>query len=396
MSGNPSAFLGTLAVIVLFILTRAAMLTQSWRVSWDVYYYWFGPHHGRAIAELLTEYPTPVAWALSGLHALFPELPSFRAAFTLLMVGLDALTAVLLWRRSLRAGLVWLAFGTAIGVISYHRIDLLTATPVALALLWASARPKAAGALLGLAAAFKLWPALLAPALVAGADGQRRARLLGFTAVGGGLGLASLLLAGWARSVSPLTWQAERGLQIESVAATPLVVGRVLSPDAWHVGVSEFNAVEIAGPGTDAALLVTSVANVLAVVIAAALAWRLSRRPSAEGLAVCVIAITAWMIVVNKTFSPQYLWWLAGPVAIWCIWAASRRQMFIISGSMIALALATGLIFPWCYDAITDGYAAGMVLLAARNAGMVAFAVWALLRAWRVTGDFRVASEKQA
>lgn len=394
-TGSGTRFGGRWA-FVLFILTRAAMLTQSWRVSWDVYYYWLGLHHGRPIADLLTEYPTPVAWALSALHSLFPGLWSFQAAFTLLMVGLDALTAILLWRRSVRAGLLWLAFGTAIGVITYYRIDLVTATPVALALLWASSRPRTAGALLGLAAAIKLWPALLAPALVAGTGAQRRARLLGFAAAGGGLGLASLILAGWGRSVSPLVWQSERGLQIESVAATPLIVGRVLSPETWHVGISRFNAMEITGPGVDAALAATSAANLVLVVLAATLAWRLARRPLPEGMAISVMAVVAWTIVVNKTFSPQYLWWLAGPVAIWCIWTASRRQLLAVSVGVVALALATGLIFPWCYDAITDGTVAGALLLTARNVGVVVLAVWALIRAWHTTGDFQVASEKQA
>ena len=175
------------AVATLFLASRGVMLAFSDRVSWDVYYYWFGLHQDRPAGELLTEYPTPVAWALAGLHAVASELAAFKIWFALIMVGLDALTTVLLWRRSAWMGALWLAFGTAIGPITYFRIDLPTATLVALALLWSSARPRTAGALLGLAAAVKLWPALLAPLLVVGADSQRKPRLVGFLCLRGTL-----------------------------------------------------------------------------------------------------------------------------------------------------------------------------------------------------------------
>lgn len=385
-----------LAVATLFIASRWILLTFSDRVSWDVYYYWFGLHQNRPVGELLTEYPAPVAWALAGLHSVASELTAFKIWFAFIMVGLDAVTMVLLWRRSAWMGALWLAFGTAIGTITYFRIDLPTATLVALALLWSSAKPRTAGALLGLAAAVKLWPALLAPLLVVGADAQRKARLIGFLCMGGGLGLASLLIAGWERSLSPLIWQSERGLQIESIAATPLMLGYAFAPETWNVGFSRFNAAELTGPGVGLALTLTSLATVGPALLAAVLTWRLLKKTSPEALAACIIAVVAWTIVLNKTFSPQYLWWLAGPVAIWCAWASSRRMAAVVGLGTIVLALATGLIFPWCYGSILSGTVAGVLLLAFRNTGVVVFALWALIQAWRTTGDFRVASGKQA
>ena len=384
------------AVATLFLASRGVMLAFSDRVSWDVYYYWFGLHQDRPAGELLTEYPTPVAWALAGLHAVASELAAFKIWFALIMVGLDALTTVLLWRRSAWMGALWLAFGTAIGPITYFRIDLPTATLVALALLWSSARPRTAGALLGLAAAVKLWPALLAPLLVVGADSQRKPRLVGFLCMGGGLGLASLIIAGWERSLSPLAWQSERGLQIESIAATPLMLGYAFDPGTWHVGYSRFNAAELTGPGAGLALALTSLATVVPALLAAVLSWRLLKKASPEALAACFIAVVAWTIVFNKTFSPQYLWWLAGPVAIWCAWASSRRLATAVGLGTIVLALATGLIFPWCYESVISGSAAGVLLLALRNLGVVVLAFWALAHAWRTTGNFQVASGKQA
>ena len=105
-------------------------------------------------------------------------------------------------------------------------------------------------------AALKLWPALLVlPLLGVGRRGTRVAA--GFGITGGGLALASLLIGGWERLVSPLTWQSNRGLQIESVPATPLMWLRAASEGrGWTVGLSRYNAYEISGPGAQFALQV--------------------------------------------------------------------------------------------------------------------------------------------
>ena len=55
--------------------------------------------------------------------------------------------------------------------------------------------PLAGGGVLGLAVALKVSPILILPALLVAGDARRVA--LGFAAVGGGLGLMSLVLAGW-------------------------------------------------------------------------------------------------------------------------------------------------------------------------------------------------------
>ena len=99
------------------------------------------------------------------------------------------------------------------------------------ALLAARRRPWLTGALTGLGAAIKLWPALLAGAFAV----RRRGRgpMLGaFVGVGFGLAALSLAAGGASRLFSPLTWQSGRGLQIESVWATPLMVARAFDPVA--------------------------------------------------------------------------------------------------------------------------------------------------------------------
>ena len=96
--------------------------------------------------------------------------------------------------------------------------------------------------------------------------------------VGVGLALVSLIFGGWTRLVSPLTWQSGRGLQIESIWATPLMIGRALDAQTWVVGMSKFQAYEIFGPGVSVLLTLSTVATVLGFAAIVGLSVRGFRR----------------------------------------------------------------------------------------------------------------------
>lgn len=384
--------LKALGAVAFFIVSRGLSLVASERVWWDVHYYWTGVDSPADISQVLVEYPVPVAWALEVLRTFTGTEQSFRLGFAFCLLLVDAITAILLWRRHPRAGTFWLIFGAGMGAISYYRLDLIPAALVALALLWIVSRPVLAGSLLGVAAAVKLWPALLILPFSADLRGLGRLRILGFGLAGGGLGVASLIHAGWTRSSSPLTWQGDRGLQIESVAATVPMIGHALDAERWPLHFSKFNAWEVTGPGTDAALDLTTALTGALIVVALALMWRMISGASSEAVAVTTLALVGWLIVTNKTFSPQYLWWIAGPVALWCGLTQTRRAAVWVAGGSVCLAVATQLIFPWWYDPIVNGSLAAALLLGARNLGVIVLATWALVRAWRTTDDFGVAS----
>lgn len=389
----------------LFAVTRLLFIVWlSPRVSWDVYYYWFSVNDRPGVSDTLIEYPTPVVWFATALHAIVPGRLEFQLAFALLFVAIDGLTAVALWRKHPAAGRYWVLFGTAVGVIGYYRLDLAPAALVALACLMAYAKPRTSGALLGLGAAIKLWPALLAVPLLGPTLQERggRRRLAGFMVVGGGLGLASLLVSGWTRSTTPLTWQHDRGLHIESVAATPLMIARSLDPanSAWALRFSRYNAWEIVGPGADALTSLTTVGTLGTMLFVLWLGVRAYRRREAnlsivEGTLATTLATICWLIVTNKTFSPQYIWWLAGPLAL--LFAIGGRGYRRLGWSAIAIALATQYVFPWAYDPVVAGQGFAIFVLAARNVGMLALAIIASVAAWRATSHrFRVASSHQA
>src|SRR5215203_6582994 len=196
----------------------------------DVFYY------HRKIAALtsvglgktLNEYPTPVVWILSLPYgATGGGRTGYLIAFIIFMLALDAGFTWALWRAAGRrrdsALDFWLFFVFLIGPLCYVRFDMLPAVLAGGALLAARRRPWITGALTGLGAAVKLWPALLIGSFMSYRP-DRRPVGLAFVVVGFGLALISLIFGGWSRLISPLSWQSDRGLQIESIWATPLML----------------------------------------------------------------------------------------------------------------------------------------------------------------------------
>ncbi|WP_420175349.1 glycosyltransferase 87 family protein [Luteococcus sp. OSA5] len=341
----------------------------------------------------MIEYPTPVLWLLK-----LPDLFSFGhrwayvAAFFILMFLLDAAFSLTLWREGGRlrgkALAFWSAFVPLVGTTSYLRFDIITAVLAGWALLLLRRqRPVAAGAMVGIGAAIKLWPALLWPALMGGRRGAQQTNRgltsLGFWGTGGLLALVSLLWAGWDRLVSPLGWQGHRGLQIESFWSTIPMIQRWLDPHSFWVAVSDFNAWEISGPGTRWFLSAASLSTALgiAAAVAAYVIWlRRGEQRLIEGAALMLLVVYV-MIVTNKTFSPQYIIWVGGPLAAgWAMASENAKDSFQakldehnlaeISEWTLLISLLTQIIYPIGYASLVGhrpGMGAATLVLTARN-----------------------------
>ncbi|HSN43599.1 MAG TPA: glycosyltransferase family 87 protein [Propionibacteriaceae bacterium] len=354
----------------------------------------------------MIEYPTPVLWLLK-----LPDLFAFGhrwayvAAFVALMMAVDAAFALTLWRRGGRlrgpAVAFWALFIFAVGPMSYLRFDVVTAALAGWALIsLLDRRPGLAGALVGVGAAIKLWPALLWPATLVGNRRDRLRSFLGIVLAGGGLALASLIWAGWDRLVSPLTWQSERGLQIESIWASAPMLWRALQPDRFETGVSAYQAWEIHGPLVEVMVTASTTATAVGMLAAvAAYIWWLVRgnQRLVEAAALMLLVIIV-MIVTNKTFSPQYIIWLGGPLAAsFAISARSPhgspesfhddRRLVRIGALLLVLTVATQLIYPIGYGPLAWGspkfphvlLVVMTVVLVARNVGMV-WLLWLVVR----------------
>ena len=268
--GPRAIVIGWLATRLLILVILAAF--ERFVVG-DVFYYHrkINALFTAGLDRTLYEYPTPVVWILwLPYGASFGSRVGYLIAFVVFMLALDAVFAYALWRASGRrhdsAVDFWLIFVPLIGPLAYLRFDMLPAVLAGGALLAARRKPWVTGALTGLGAAIKLWPALLIGAFMSYRSDRRPAGVA-FVVVGFGLALISLIFGGWSRLISPLTWQSDRGLQIESIWATPLMLARAARPDHWIVDISQYQAYEIFGPGVDAWVMISSIATVLGLAV---------------------------------------------------------------------------------------------------------------------------------
>ncbi|MFC7623755.1 glycosyltransferase 87 family protein [Microlunatus sp. GCM10028923] len=379
------------------LLILGVWLNAEYIATGDVGYY-FGKiaNLGRVgLDQTFLEYPTPVTWILSIPYLLSGGNQSgYIVGYVGFMIIIDAAFTIALWRaagdRPGRAVYFWLIFIVCVGPLAYLRFDLIPAVLAGGALLALRRVPALSGVLTGIGAAIKLWPALLIAALAAPKQARRPA-LIGFAVAGFGLALISLIAGGWQRLISPLAWQSGRGLQIESVWATPLMLGRIGDPTTWTIDMSPYQAFEVYGPGNEIMVAISNLATVAGLVVIVALCIRAYRatEPSLLGIGLVMIAIVALMIITNKTFSPQYLLWLGGPVAaLGVLHRGDRRLLNLLGVSVLVLAVLTHLIYPVLYymglldPQVSAGLIAGTVVLAVRNVAILAFTVAVCRQAW--------------
>jgi hypothetical protein len=388
----------------LWAISRA-LIAYEWSmyasyIVGDVKYYLSQITDATSWSSSLVEYPTPVAWALQLLRLLTGGNDgAFVWVFATSMLALDAAMARMTWRLSspgwrVPAVMTWIVFVLFMGPIAYFRFDMAPAVLAGAGAFLVRRRPALAGTLIACGAALKLWPALLVlPLLGMGRRGARAA--VGFGITGGALALASLVLGGWQRLLSPLTWQSTRGLQIESLPATPLMWLRSVSQSReWIVGLSHYNAYEISGAGVQLALQIASVATLLgfllAIILGVRAAWSIARTP--RTVAVVMLAIILIMIVANKTLSPQYILWLGGPLAA-LIGGADDDSRPSLTWPVIwaffcfVLAFLTQIVYPLRYSEIVFGYgtAQAIATLVMRNGLLLVFTVVVSWKAWRLT-----------
>lgn len=407
---QPKALLVIWAAVRLVVFLTWGLLRPE--TQGDVIYYQehidfmfeAGPGH------TMPEYPTPVLWLLAIPYFLGAgSQVGYVIAFVLLLLALDIGFSLTLWHHggTLRAQAVatWSVFVGFIGPTIYLRFDLLTSVFAGWGVLCLIRhRDLRAGALAGIGAAIKLWPALLWPALCPGGARQRWRVSIGFWLVGGGLALASLLWAGWERLLSPLTWQSGRGLQVESIWATVPMLLRALGIGDYAVTTSRFQAFEIYGPGVEVWMRIATVATVLGLglVVAFFIAWWRRGRGRLIDAAAFVLLVILIMIVTNKTFSPQYMIWLGGPLAaaialLGCedrnlaSFLVDRARLLALAVAVLGTTIATGIIFPLGYPPLVRDIPSAAwlrlpitLVLAARNLTMILMTIGMVKWIWGI------------
>ena len=368
-------------LVLFWFLTRLAVFLV-WGVftpsaQGDVLYYYDKIDRMFLVGPEMTmqEYPTPVLWLLTVPWLLGLGTPTgYVIAFVFLMLVLDVGFSWTLWKTGGRmrgqALVFWSGFLLLAGPTAYLRFDIVTSVLAGWALISVMRhRPDVAGAISAIGASVKLWPALLWPALLGGDRRQQIRATSTFFGTGILLVIVSLIWAGWDRLLSPLSWQSGRGLQVESIWATIPMLMRSLGIGDFVVAVSRFQAFEIWGPGVAFFSTVADVAffsGLIAMVCAYALWIRRGSGRLIEAFALMMFVVLL-MIVTNKTFSPQYMIWLGGPMsAAFTILGQEENNSFIystdrrhIKWSSILIAwilLLTTLVYPIGYGNLVRDY----------------------------------------
>ncbi|MDX6380376.1 MAG: hypothetical protein QOI57_1400 [Rubrobacteraceae bacterium] len=238
----------------------------------------------------------------------------------------------------------------------------------------------AAWASLGFGAAAKLVPALatLPLALFAGRGETRalsevvRSAARGFAVFFGVVAAFFLpaLLFGGGGFIESFTYHADRGLQLESLAASVLMklgYGHGISRedgaiDVWGQGVQFFSSMSLPITGI-----------LLAVTAAAAYHEYRKGRFGTQQLPRFAAAFVLAFLLGSKVLSPQYVIWLLPlvPLSAGGVWGLGVSAVFL------AICWMTTQIFPYHYPEISAGRSPGIDILLGRNLLLVV--LWALM-----------------
>ncbi|OLZ68278.1 hypothetical protein AV521_22355 [Streptomyces sp. IMTB 2501] len=326
--------------------------------------------------DVTWQYPPAAALAILSPAAL-PFL-SYAHAFFLLAFLADVLVMALLVYpgrrpdRSLRGAWVWVAGVPLLGPTVYARYDVMV-TAVAVAAVVAGVRhPRVMGALTALGALLKVWPVLL---LV----GCFRRRAWASAAVTTS-GIAALFAVSMPGAFAFLTFQRDRGTEVESLGALVFHVARHFG---WQGQVLlNYGSVEFLGPHVD--LVSTAALALTGAAFGWLLLWRLrAARRAPHTLAEAAFTAVLMFTVTSRVISPQYLVWLVGLAAVCVSYRASRMGAPALM--VVAASLATVLEFPFGFAHVVTSDRYGVLLLAVRNGLLVAASLTAARRLWRST-----------
>lgn len=263
------------------------------------------------------------------------------------------------------------------------RYDILA---VALAVggvaLLVAGRPGWAGVLLALGAWVKIFPIALVPILIAWlltrGDRAGTGRLLAGTAVTGLVVAAvAAMTVGLGPALSFVSYQQDRLVQAESVAASAALALHLLVGLPVSVGFG-FQSLQVSAPGLDVVLELETILLVAGVAIVSslgALRLRSERRvlgsPQLPTLFAYLVAVVIALLATNKVFSAQYVLWL---LPFGCL--LPRPQ----TGVVVAVAALSILVFPLSYGDLIDLEPLAIGLLVARNTLLLGLLGWVLVR----------------
>jgi hypothetical protein len=301
----------------------------------------------------------------SASQASFIDL--FSVEMALALVATLLLTA--LGARRLRGSGAWILPAATFALaavllypVAVTRYDAVVALTLGLAVYFAALGGRylpLAYASLGFGTAAKFVPALAVLPLALTRRGAVRSCAVFLAVVA--LFFVPFAVLGGQGLLQTFTYQAERGLQVESLAASVLIFLRSITSIVFEHG-----AFEVRGEGVDLASSFSPLLTLLLLAVTGFAMWWEFRRCGGLGVEAfprhAAALILAFMLG-SRVLSPQYMIWLLPLVPL----SAGGFVGVIICALFLAACFTTTLVFPIHYGDLLSFRYPGPELLLARN-----------------------------
>ncbi|MFF9500520.1 glycosyltransferase 87 family protein [Streptomyces sp. NPDC014656] len=324
----------------------------------------------------------PPAAALAILSPVLLPFLNYSAAFFVLAFLCDAFVFGLLVYtggrpgRTMRGAWLWLAAVPLMGPTAYARYDIMVTAVAVAGLLAAIRSPRVLGALAGFGAVLKVWPALI----LAGTPKGRATWRSWPVAAGTAVGVLVLCMVWMPGGLAFLSFQSERGTEVESLGAMVFHVARHFGWDGEAR--MNYGSIEFLGP------YVSWVSKGAMALTAAAFGWLLVWRFKARRFTSSTVADAAFVAVLlftatSRVISPQYMIWLVGVAAVCLVYRSSRMR---VPAYLILWATAvTQFEFPVWFSHVTQSDWLGIGVLFLRNGLLIAATLMACRILWKHT-----------
>jgi hypothetical protein len=349
----------------------------------SLYDFWaYQVENGTGVYGLTTEWVYPALAFIPIWIAGAINIVSYEISWLVIVFVLNTIAVLLLVRTATNENLFsgtqasWalLAALLLLGPVAVSRIDSVSAALAIFGLVAIGRNYTGiAAALFTIAGWVKIWPIALFAALFAAFEKKARAVVIA-SAISLSV-IAVGLIVGGTKVFNFVLQQQERGIQIESVIATPWMwLAKFGMADLYFDEVVITN--QVSGPLLQELSSIANYILFIALGITFFLAFRAIRAGRDRTQVFVLAALTGVLdlIVFNKVGSPQFMIWLAVPLIALVYFGINRSKIALIIGS--AILLLTQFVYPVFYIELLGLETAPLWLLTIRNLLLVALLVW--------------------